>query len=220
MSNMDRGNEEEHVKRLEFIPDSISDSTEGNVGDEEKQIWNLQERNIINQSTGSEMAVPLANPNVIHFNSCFPKSLDKLGCVITCSEEEKKVGYSAPTDMEISMMNLYSYCDSQNVSRGFMDGFLELLNKEVLVRNFDITQHPKRETFVQSIMKKYGNNLNMPERVTTTLENVFDQDRIQDPDEFLRKPHDLAETIRFNFVAQLKDLLEDYDTWSRLENLE
>lgn len=96
---------------------------------------------------------------------------------------------------------------------------LDILNEEVQYRNFDITQVKRTETFVNNTMKKYGGRFNVPEMVTTTLENVFNPDTMKNPDEFKRRNRDVVETIRYDFVSQILDLLEDESIWGNLDNL-
>lgn len=79
---------------------------------------------------------------------------DTLGLCVRVDYDRKE-----PPPLEknvLSMVRLIQYCNLKSNSRGFVDGFLDLIAEEMSIRGFDPRKRPSRDFVSKQIMTLYG----------------------------------------------------------------
>ena len=115
------------------------------------------------------------------------------------------------------MMQLYDYCNAADCLHYFLDGFLKIIGEEMVQCGFEPQKAPSRETFVNKMLNRFGSCaaepvcvdvplVNNPMSTTKELNNPY---KVQHPERIIRGQRDVVQVIKFQFVHQLLDLMDD-----------
>jgi len=146
--------------------------------------------------------------------------IDKLGSIVYYPVDHPSYTEQAFLPMDKSMMRLYDYCEFTNCPRYFLDGILEIIGEEIRYNGFQPHLAPKRKTFVDKMMKRFNAAASAPVCVDVPLVNSeHDPYKVAIPQQVRRGRRDVVQTVKFNVVRQILDLLDDRDGFGNLHNL-
>jgi len=119
-----------------------------------------------------------------------------------------------------SMMRLYEYCEAANCPHYFLDGILKIVGEEIIHRGFKPHSAPSRKSFREYIIKRFGKCAAEPVTVQIPLiTQKYHPDKVEIPDQVSRGRRDVVEVVKFHFVRQILDLLDDRSIFGNLDKL-
>jgi hypothetical protein len=131
------------------------------------------------------------------------------------SIEEEITKIDSLTIHDKSMLSLIVHCNRTKAPKGFFDAFMAMLKKEVKENGFKISKAQTRDTFISHLRKDFPCAIPSFVYIPTSLE----KEKVCHSLPIKMNPSNFVKVMKFSFLDQLNDLLNDFSIFGDLDKL-